>query len=254
VKRRGAERVSRWTWIEAGYMPWGAWGRIRRPVKLTWRMVFLYCAVMTGAVLVIKLGQPTPSATINQWGMYDAFFVASMLVFIPVMAWNMRTAEFRRWRLLAKRRGMMSWRSRDDSGDMLESRRKNWMTMLGQRKLIASSHPNTYYWTGTFGLTVVFLFAVSKFDKSLGSAAILIYPIMFGMLLVGVIMSRRLRKESLARLKTWCCLDCGHGLEGLHGRLLPTAAGATVATGPERCPECGCAWPMVPPMLPKNQG
>jgi hypothetical protein len=213
-------------------------------------MVFLLCAAIAGVVLMNMLVRPSSSSTMGRWSMYDAFVIAFMLVFIPVMAWKMRTAEFRRWGLLAKRRGMVSWFSRDGAGDSLERRRTGWTTMLGRRRWFASSHPDTYCWTGAFGIAVVLLFGVHRFFPSLGFTGLLIYPIIVGMLLVGVIKSRQLRKESLARLKTRCCLDCGHGLEGLTGRLLPTAAGGTVATGPERCPECGCAWPMVPPEMP----
>jgi hypothetical protein len=58
----------------------------------------------------------------------------------------------------------------------------------------------------------------------------------------GLRIRRRLR-GALARVS---CPDCGYDLRGL----APAVSRAQldgVSTGPERCPECGSLWPLIPP-------
>ncbi len=41
------------------------------------------------------------------------------------------------------------------------------------------------------------------------------------------------------------CPDCGYGLTGVPSAIPTERIGLDV--GPSACPECGCAWPLVPP-------
>jgi hypothetical protein len=52
------------------------------------------------------------------------------------------------------------------------------------------------------------------------------------------------------RLKDGCCANCGYALRGLADAVVPSRIHG-VAIGPERCPECGMAWPLVPPPMPR---
>jgi hypothetical protein len=54
-------------------------------------------------------------------------------------------------------------------------------------------------------------------------------------------------RRHLTRLKGDLCIDCGYSLGELPAERLVTRDGGSVSVGPERCPECGCPWPMVPP-------
>ncbi|MBX3404318.1 MAG: hypothetical protein KF699_12985 [Phycisphaeraceae bacterium] len=68
---------------------------------------------------------------------------------------------------------------------------------------------------------------------------------MFGLMAFVSTASRRHQSRLLNR----CCLDCGYALDHLPSTI-STLEGVAVDTGPERCPECGCPWPLVPPVLP----
>lgn len=68
---------------------------------------------------------------------------------------------------------------------------------------------------------------------------------LFGLLAFVHVASRRHQSRLLNR----CCVDCGYTLDHLPSMLSPLD-GAAVDTGPARCPECGCPWPLIPPILP----
>lgn len=52
----------------------------------------------------------------------------------------------------------------------------------------------------------------------------------------------RLRTTVVSRYLAGRCMDCGYDLTAI-----PPAAFHAPSLGPEVCPECGCAWPRVPP-------
>lgn len=59
----------------------------------------------------------------------------------------------------------------------------------------------------------------------------------------GLMHARRLRRS----LNDRRCCDCGYSLEGAVPGIPIGTAGVNV--GPRACPECGCAWPLVPPAI-----
>lgn len=74
-----------------------------------------------------------------------------------------------------------------------------------------------------------------------------------GMLVLGVIVtgaSTRTRLRLARHLaRAGRCPDCRYDLTGLPDAI-PTDSTGGIRTGPRKCPECGAAWPLVPPPVP----
>lgn len=63
-------------------------------------------------------------------------------------------------------------------------------------------------------------------------------------------MRRRCRDRLVYAITDCACPDCGYALMGLMNSGKP----GFVGPGPSACPECGSAWPMVPPPVPSGYG
>ncbi|MCC6678336.1 MAG: hypothetical protein IT436_14450 [Phycisphaerales bacterium] len=74
-----------------------------------------------------------------------------------------------------------------------------------------------------------------------------------GMLVLGVIVtgaSTRTRLRLARHLaRAGHCPDCRYDLTGLPDAI-PSHSASSIRTGPRLCPECGAAWPLIPPPVP----
>ncbi|MBX3388452.1 MAG: hypothetical protein KF691_03240 [Phycisphaeraceae bacterium] len=56
---------------------------------------------------------------------------------------------------------------------------------------------------------------------------------------------KRVRSRLFGSLEGQLCCDCGYEVE--RGRTFAYEGNSCINLGPERCSECGCPWPLVPP-------
>jgi hypothetical protein len=66
------------------------------------------------------------------------------------------------------------------------------------------------------------------------------------LLIAAVWIYHRARKRLLQAIDGVACPDCGYPLASIPAAA-PPPEGQTGTIGPERCPECGCPWPLVAP-------
>lgn len=59
------------------------------------------------------------------------------------------------------------------------------------------------------------------------------------------VMTDDVPRQARDRLNIGSCPDCGYSLVGVRPGIPIERAG--LDAGPRACPECGCAWPLVPP-------
>lgn len=107
----------------------------------------------------------------------------------------------------------------------------------------------------TFACTLNLLTPVLR--GTLGSAAPLVSIVVMYAAIFYVFTSRKTCKNADAARRRGCCPDCGFSLQGLdRPAAFARVASANAASdqpidiGPERCPECATAWPLVPPPTP----
>ena len=78
------------------------------------------------------------------------------------------------------------------------------------------------------------------------------YAVVFGLGVLVTIAARRARRRHFwgywRALELGFCPGCGYDLSGLSH--LESRGSTLLDVGPERCPECGAPWPLVPPPVP----
>ncbi len=126
----------------------------------------------------------------------------------------------------------------------IRRRRRSWPKLL---EPAASAEPPTSPWLRDWRESRLSVAAVALIGIVYYALHATLGLILLGLaVMVLVFLWRRSRRTRLRRaLKRRLCPDCGYNLRGCPSGLDPGLLG--LDPGPRRCPECGSAWPLLPP-------
>lgn len=116
--------------------------------------------------------------------------------------------------------------------DDLEKRRARWAHLHA----VQEARPRRGWPIRRIVIAVVLAAAISMFFSVFG---------LFALLLAVPFEDLRHAREEEATFEMSACPDCQYDLTGVPAAIPVERVG--LETGPRACPECGCAWPLVPP-------
>jgi hypothetical protein len=251
VRRRRPVRVTAWERLVADAASDDLWMKLGMSAKRRAKETRLRTLIIVPLLALLIIAYFVATQRLfgaSHWPQAIGFATA-----LGMLRTSSRTTRFvqLKWRLLVRDRLRISWLDDLDGGERLKARHELWI-----RKIEGGSptwHPYHLHFFWAFVLLMLGLAAWhAVLALGLGPfntwrlAGPLLIVVLFAVLMRRGFSGFRQRR-SLTRLQAGQCIDCGYSLAELPSRRLATRDGGSISVGPERCPECGCPWPMVPP-------
>lgn len=237
MKRRREIDISEWEHLAAAYAKWAAWDRAwPRRVAKPWFRTQAFAAglviVWVPTVLLLR------SRELASPGVMAGFAIALFLAIVASVHVSAKRCLEPRTRLMARRRVSSAWLASGDAGAIAAARRARWAEVLRRLPQSPARHPG---FRGSMAAMLVI-------PAALGVTFLLPKMLAVMMLLPLIVLSSvgwmflsqfRMARRYRARVMSGACIACGYECD--------REAAFKVGLGPERCPECGLAWPLVPP-------
>lgn len=244
--------------VSRGGKPSRAWAVGRMLGARRWRRVMMSAAWILGvSALVILAFMLLPKRAMDVW-------VLAIAALFLVITWTMRVEDRRlgavRWLRVApveRARRSVGTRSATSAADVdalrqaIDARSQHRRDMpLSRRTRDIAASPTAIRWQNTAMMAWIGVMTLDRMlsNQLLGGWFPLFVLVFFAIVVFNL--RRRLSLRCDARQQARACPDCGYDLAGVPSEPNLKAAGITL--GPATCPECGVAWPLVPPPTPRE--